>query len=399
MRIGMLLDKSFPPDNRVENEAVSLIEQGHDLYLYCLNFNSQKTRENIRGINVFRHSFRKVFFKKFSPLAYTIPIYHKLLKRSISKFVEKHDFDVLHVHDMEIAGLVLQLNRKWKLPLVLDLHENKPEIMKTYSQINSGPGKYLVNINKWKKKQNEFISSADRIIVVTEEAKADIIAQLKIDPPKITVVPNTVKLDLFLKYPPVEEIIEKYKENFTLLYLGATGIRRGLKTAIKAVEILKEKISNVNLVIVGNSRDDDLLKEFTEELGLEKQVEFCGWQDVKKFPSYIIASDICLSPLTRNIHHDTTFANKIFQYMVMGRAVVVSDCTAQKNLVDEVGCGLIHQADNAADLAEKVLELYRDERKRKKMGKLASNAVFKKYNWQVTSQGLINLYDDLSANS
>jgi hypothetical protein len=32
MRIGMILDAVFPPDPRVENEAVSLIEAGHEVF-------------------------------------------------------------------------------------------------------------------------------------------------------------------------------------------------------------------------------------------------------------------------------------------------------------------------------------------------------------------------------
>jgi len=38
MRIGMILDKIFPPDPRVENEAVSLVENGFEVYLFCLKY-------------------------------------------------------------------------------------------------------------------------------------------------------------------------------------------------------------------------------------------------------------------------------------------------------------------------------------------------------------------------
>ena len=36
MRIGMILDKTFPPDPRVENEAVTLINHGFEVFLFCL---------------------------------------------------------------------------------------------------------------------------------------------------------------------------------------------------------------------------------------------------------------------------------------------------------------------------------------------------------------------------
>lgn len=45
MRIGMILDKIFPPDPRVENEAISLIENGHEVYLFCLKYNKKEKDE------------------------------------------------------------------------------------------------------------------------------------------------------------------------------------------------------------------------------------------------------------------------------------------------------------------------------------------------------------------
>ncbi|WBX68148.1 hypothetical protein PG910_08500 [Tenacibaculum dicentrarchi] len=41
-RIGMILDKTFPPDPRVENEAIELLKQGHQVFLFCLTYGNQK---------------------------------------------------------------------------------------------------------------------------------------------------------------------------------------------------------------------------------------------------------------------------------------------------------------------------------------------------------------------
>jgi len=35
MKILMVLEGEFPPDNRVEKEAVSLIEAGHEVHIAC----------------------------------------------------------------------------------------------------------------------------------------------------------------------------------------------------------------------------------------------------------------------------------------------------------------------------------------------------------------------------
>ena len=46
MKIGMILESGFPPDPRVENEAVSLIEDGHEVFLLCSTF-AKSTRDEI----------------------------------------------------------------------------------------------------------------------------------------------------------------------------------------------------------------------------------------------------------------------------------------------------------------------------------------------------------------
>ena len=64
MRIGMILDKTFPPDPRVANEAVSLIEKGHEVFLFCLKYNDEPEIEIIKGIQVRRYKSNKLIRKR-----------------------------------------------------------------------------------------------------------------------------------------------------------------------------------------------------------------------------------------------------------------------------------------------------------------------------------------------
>ena len=86
-----------------------------------------------------------------SALAYTIPYYHFYLKKSLSKFVAKNEIQVLHVHDIQVARSVFNVNKKFNLPIVLDLHENRTEIMKYYAHVKSLLGKLLIYPSIWKK--------------------------------------------------------------------------------------------------------------------------------------------------------------------------------------------------------------------------------------------------------
>ncbi|CAN5514637.1 glycosyltransferase family 4 protein [soil metagenome] len=395
MRIGMILDASFPPDPRVENEAVSLIKAGHQVFLFSLCFKNLPPEEEINGIKVKRYKAGK-FIYKLSALACTVPFYHRLVAPNISHFLKKNSIEVIHIHDMVIAQAVFEVNNKFKLPVVLDLHENRPAIMEFYKHVKSFWGRLLINLKKWEKKQKEFLLMADKVILVTEEAKQDFITRYHLAPGKTTVVPNTTVTDIFYSYPIFKEIVERFEENFNVLYVGDTGLRRGTDLAIKAVALLKDEIKNIKLILVGKSKEDTILRELARNLNVQDSITFEGWQDLSKFPSYILAAEICISPLYRNQHHDTTYANKIFQYMAMGKPVIVSNSTAQAKVIEEEQAGLIHEAGNEKDLAEKILQLYKDPELKKKLGENAKTSVLNKYNWTITSEELIRLYHTLN---
>ena len=390
MRIGMILDKTFPPDPRVQNEAIELIKAGHEVFLFCLTYTNEPSEEFINEIKVRRYKSNKLEYK-LSALAYTIPLYSILMKKKISHFLNKYAIEAIHVHDIVVAEAVLLANKKKQIPFILDLHENRPEIMKFYPHLKKFPQSILISTNKWKKKEEEFIKKASKLIVVTEEAKKEILERVKIASKKIFIVPNTVRNSFFKSLNKLKE--HTIKNSFNLLYIGDTGERRGLKTVIKSLPVLKKDIKNIKIVIVGNVNDD--LKALVKDLDVEQYVSFEGWQNEVTFPSYISNSDICLSPLHRNIHHDTTHANKLFQYMSLGKPLLVSDATAQKNIIEKVGGGLVHEEKNVADFTKKVLTLYKEEQLRERLGKNGETFVRNEFTWDKTSKGLINLYNSL----
>jgi len=394
MRIGMILDKAFPPDPRVENEAVSLVDAGHEVHLFCLNYNRKSSFEIINGIHVHRYSANKLLYK-LSALAYSIPIYTAVMRSKISDFINKQSIEVLHIHDIRIAEAVYKANSKTQLPVVLDLHDNMPEIMKFYPHVQKFPGKQLINPLIWKKKEEQFIKDATKVVTVSQEFVDEVVNRTKVAPEKVILAPNTVHKTFYENAKLDETILSKYSKHFVILYLGDTGLRRGLETAIRSLQILKSKIDNVKLVIVGSNTTDIVLKKLVADLDVEDLVEFEGWKNVSLFPSFILSSDVCISPLHRNIQHDVAYANKLFQYMSMGKPLLVSDATAQKNLIQKTETGLVHKSENATDFANKVLALFNDKKLSDLFGENGKRFISEEFCWEITSKNLVALYSKL----
>jgi len=391
--IGMILDETFPPDPRVENEANLLIKAGFKVKLFCLG--KATSTEVHNSVEVCRYRASNFVMDKLSALAYTFPFYNNFLVKRISHFLKNNHIDVLHVHDIRVAQAVHIVNRKFNYPVVLDMHENRPEIMKLYKFVKTFPGNILINLTKWKKKEEKFVRLADKVVVVTEEAKQELIERTKIESSKVISLPNTPLQSFYEGFSTEQVILDRYKDSFNLLYIGETGLRRGIENAIEAVALVRNTIPDIKLILVGKSKDDTFLKNKVKELGIESNIDYQGWQNPSSFPSYISASNIGISPLIRNLHHDTTYANKIFQYMAFGLPIIVSDCPAQANVAIDNNVGLVHRADDSKDFAYKIIELYENKEMYNTMQKNASSLIHDSYNWEKTGTVLIDLYRNL----
>lgn len=397
MKIGMILDKTFPPDPRVENEAKALIKDGHEVFLFCLHYGKEKASEEINGIHIRRYKSNKLEYK-LSALAYTFPFYSNLMCKKIKGFISKNNIEVLHIHDIRIAQAVFRANRQFKLKTVLDLHDNFPEVMKEYPHLQKFPGKQLISPDQWKKKEEEFLVQADKIITVSNEFIEEVKSRVSLEDDKIQLVPNTVSRSFYQDYKVDQRLIDRYKGKFVILYLGDTGIRRGLLTVIDAVPNLKKRIEQLKIVIVGSNTEDSILKQRVKDLRIDNNVDFEGWQNIDTFPSYILASDICVSPLNRSIQHDVAYANKLFQYMSFAKPVLVSDATAQKRLIEGIQGGKIHKEKDAVDFADRVIELYENKALRVSLGENGKRFIEEEFCWEKVSANLCNLYKGFERN-
>ena len=61
-RVGMIVEAQFPPDIRVEREALTLIDKGYEVHVLCMTHQKEPFIENYKGIIVHRFSLSKLIF-------------------------------------------------------------------------------------------------------------------------------------------------------------------------------------------------------------------------------------------------------------------------------------------------------------------------------------------------
>ena len=209
---------------------------------------------------------------------------------------------------------------------------------------------------------------------------------------KVVVYPNTVKKSFYLNKNIDQKIKDDYSKKFVLLYIGNTSKRRGLETVIDSLPLLKDKILNIKLVIIGQSSFDKKLRSKVKKLKLSNFVDFMGWKKENELYKYLMIAHLGISPLHRNIHHDTTYANKLFQYISFGVPVICSNSTAQSELISNYECGKVFEEQNSKDFEKKVLSLYNHKEEYNLLKTNCLNAI-KKLNNSVVSKEIVSIYE------
>ncbi|UXX78350.1 glycosyltransferase family 4 protein [Reichenbachiella carrageenanivorans] len=391
--LGMIFHGEYPTHPRIENQALHLISEGMEVHLFCVTYKKEKDHTELyKGIYVHRYYLPNWMYK-LSALAYSFPLYHQLIKPKLADFLQNSKADILHLHNMYLAEPVFRLTQQNKLPVVLDLHENVPEIMKYYPHLQTAFGRLLINPKTWKKKEEKFIKQAERILVVTHDAKTEIESRTGIVTDKIWVLPNFTDTS-FVKTFYDQNITSRFTNSFNALYIGDTGNRRGLESVIKAIPLIINDIPCFKLIIVGASSNDPMLKDLIKKEKVSAHVSAEGWQPEQLLSDYVNVADVGICPILRNIHHDTTYANKLFQYAMLGKPMLVSDCTAQKNLIEQEKWGLVHQAGDAKDFAKQIKLLFNNKEIRQQFGSQAAKAIKEKYNFKSSGFG-VTFYQNL----
>ncbi|MEM1520205.1 MAG: glycosyltransferase family 4 protein [Candidatus Korarchaeum sp.] len=402
MRICMVLLGYFPPDIRIEREAGALLEAGHEVYLLSLGRRGTPREEVINGIRVIRTPPSEGFLSNL--LWFSMFLESPLYRRELERLIRQHEIEVIHVHDLPLVKTAVSVAKKFNIPVVADLHENYPEMVRESGRKGlNWRGRIfdslVLPIWRWKRLERAVLQRVSRVITVSDEMREHYVNDCGVPPEKVTVIMNTEDLKLFDSIEIDEPLVERYRDYYVISYIGGFDPLRGIDIAIKSMPKVLERIAKAKLLLVGGkgpSGFEGELRRLCKELKVESSVEFTGWVDFSLVPSYIAASDICLVPYHPGGNTDIGIPHKLFQYMAMGKPVIVTDRRALRRIVEECNCGIVVPPDHDK-MAEAIIELYEDPEYARRLGENGRRAVEEKYNWERDARKLRDLYASLGS--
>lgn len=397
-KVAMLLNAPYPADIRVKKETDALINAGFEIFLICLRKKNQAPREVVEGINVIRiDAGKNNYVLAFWDVVMSITFIHPRFKKALNKLLLEEKISIVHVHDLPLAGTALALRRQFSIKVIVDLHENYPEALRTWFKWKKNlivrlKNKLFLNPDRWFKYETKACLEADHVIAVVDEMKSRLAKSSGVDLEKITVITNTEDKN-FIEQKLNKDVYENIPNGFIITYSGGIGPHRGVDTAIKGMAHLRDK--PIYLVIVGFGSPSVMtsLKELATQLQLQN-VYIKGYQPFEKFYSYMHLADVNVIPHQSNGHTDNTVPHKLFQGMMAGRPLLVSTCAPLKRIIEEYKSGLVFKADDATDFAAKVETLYSDKQLCEKLGANGTTATINgKLNWETTQVELVKLYE------
>jgi glycosyltransferase involved in cell wall biosynthesis len=402
----MVLENPFPPDIRVEKELRALETHGHEVILLCGHKGDQPLEESLGKTRIVR--FRPE--SAAGRIAKRLDIfYHWLTGRkrrweiAIEQFAKENQIEVLHVHDLPLVPAGIAAARKSKIPLVFDMHEIYPVMIRgkvasptgVRRRVNTGFHSTLFSPRWWDRVERRAVEQADKIIVVVDESK-ERLQRMNIDGDKIAVVLNAEDIDDFLKLSEQATVASEYRDDFLVGYVGGVDNPiRGLDNLVMAWPLLLERIPNARLLIVGDGGLRPAIEKLVSDLELAERVTFTGWVAFKEVAAYIKALDVAVIPHVSDEHTNHTIPHKLFQYLALGKLIVSSDIAPIRRILQETHAGLIVQDWSPQGFADALVHAHILLHSNKHHPEKQVDALRKKYGFQAVSEPLLKLYQDL----
>jgi len=388
MIICHIWDSDYPWDVRVEKICDSLAKK-HTVHLVCRNSKRRPRYERAQHLHIHRLPFLSERFGGLNNLIGFPAFVNPLWIYEIWRTIRQTKTELIIVRDLPLALTAIGIGRLMGIPVVLDMAENYPAMIQDlwnrqgFSTLNL----LVRNPSAIRLVERLTIRWCDHIVVVVEESRERLVS-LGVSAAKISLVINTPTSARWVDLPALQDgLVSRRPNTLILVYLGLLEWARGIETAIRAIPLVRERIPGVKLLIVGSGRHEDDFRALVERLQLDKHVEFLGWLDYSAAIRVIRESDIGLVPHHATESWNTTVPNKLFDYMSMGKPVIVSNAKPTERIVREERCGVVFTEREAEDLARAILAL-QHHTTREEMGQCGKDAVAKKYNWAVDEERL-----------
>lgn len=340
-----------------EQQLVYLVEglkaRGHNNFVACQPNNILAEKLAPRGITVI-----------------TLPMrgeWDLFAAVRLAKIIKRHNIQIIHLHTAHahtLGALAARVNPGCKVVVSrrVDFH--------IHSSI-----KYKVGI--------------DRIIAVSEGIKR-VLVKDGVPAGKISVIYDGVDLSKFNNLRSGDYLYQEFslkKGSPIIGIVAALAPHKHHQNFLAAAKIVKEKFPAAHFLIVGEGELKKELKELCHKLELNNEVIFCGFRE--DVPELISILDIfVLSSCLEGM------GSSLLEAMALAKPIVATNTGGIPEVVKDGLNGLLVPPRDSESLAQAIIELLKDEEKRREMG-LEGRDMIRNFSTAQMVEGTLEVYEEV----
>ncbi len=318
---------------------------------------------------------------------------HHIAAKNLKKMLQQDgDYDLIYceIPPNDVALVAAEFAREKRIPFVVDVNDLWPEAMRMVLDV---PVISDILFYPFLRDARKVYNLCSGVVGTSDEYAARPFKHRKEDIPKITVyVGNELSVFDQGAEDHMDEV-QKPEGEFWVTYAGTIGTSYDIRTMVLAADVLKERgYDNIHMKILGGGP----LKEELEELAstLKGNVDFVGYAPYEKMAAYLKKSDILVNSFVKKAPQ--SIVTKIGDYLAAGKPMI-NTCSSPEfqGKVETDGFGINIEAEDKIILADAILELYKDEGKRARMGERARQIAQEQFDRPYAYRKILELMERL----
>ncbi|MFJ4029181.1 glycosyltransferase [Paenarthrobacter sp. NPDC089989] len=274
---------------------------------------------------------------------------------------------------------------------------NGIEDIESFSERWGSPDTYA-----WRReREHDCRDAADHVFTLAEVMKRRITAE-GCPEDKTSVVPNAVSGEQFPIQTRNAGLAAKLgieSDEIVIGYISSLVEYEGVPVLIEAFSQLRQRLNvPIRLLVVGDGPVLDSLKDTAKSLGLDDAL-FTGRVPHDDILDYYGLIDIFVVPRTPAAVCQLVTPLKPFEAFATGRAIVMSDVDALKEIAEASGSAALFQAGNSTSLADVLSDLVSHPETRGQMSVDGAAWVRESRSWEANAAVYNHQYANLAANA
>jgi glycosyltransferase involved in cell wall biosynthesis len=340
--------------NYITSLKAGLENLGHSVDVIAPNHFPSDVMEALRDI--FSKQFTQFFINRYGSC--NRKILHNISKLysyyMLLKDIDLAQYDIIHAQDRYTANVLGLINQSYQKPLLFTPHGFMTQNRLKFNLMEKGSVEeiYFSAIDR------QAIKNANQLIILCDVFRP-ILKDKGAEDYKMT----TVYTGIDFGGGNIQKKSKKSQSKTVITCVSRLRPRKGHKYLFEALALIKDKLKNVEVRIVGDGEMRTTLEMQVSELKLNN-VSFLGSRE--DIPKLLSESDIFVLPTTSD-----TLPISIIEAMFTKQAILTTNCGGIPEIIKDNYSGFIVEPANPEQLAKKLLRLLRKKSIRKE---LAGNA-------------------------